>query len=177
MNPDADVAGYFVAATAAQLSEGAAGNVYRTAERKTGEFAGEPWRQARFLAERAALFWAPRALRSAGCDVEAGALETLGIPQAGYVARLIDAEYRTDLEPGSHADVCCREAVAALDAAEKLEGVAIENLLRVPATSAGHALVACFFAGGVNSVLDQVAETLDLLARGHRAGSVIAWDL
>lgn len=176
MNPDSDVADYFAAATAAQLPVGAAENVHRTAEGKRGEFAAEPWQQARFLAERAALVWAPRALRSAGCNVEADALDTLGLSQASYIAQLLNDEYRSDLEPGSHADVCCREAAEALEAGAKLEGVEDMKLLRAPAAGAGHALAACFLAGGMNSVPDQVAETLDLLAQDLRHASSVVWD-
>lgn len=176
MSTGSDVADQFVAATAARLPNGAAESAHRVAERRRAAITGPEWRLSQLLAENAALIWTAKALVIAGYPMEAEALGNLGVPQATYLAKLIEDEYCELLEAGSESIICCREAVAALDAGIGLFGVTDQNQLREPARHAGHALAACFLSGAVTSIPDEVGELLDLLAEEPLPASSIAWE-
>jgi hypothetical protein len=177
MTSGSDVADQFVAATAARLSIGAAESVHRVAERREGSVNGPEWRLAQLLAERAVFVWGAEALRVAGQPVEAEALRNLrGITQATYLARLMEIEYCKLLLGGSELQICCTEAVAALDAGIGLRDVTDQNQLREPAQHAGQALAACFLGGAVTSIPDEVGGVLDLLAKEPLPVSLIAWE-
>jgi hypothetical protein len=176
MSTGSDVADQFVAATAARLPEGAGESAYRAAEHRGGTIDGDEWKMSQLVAERAALRWVRKVLAISGQDVEAQALENLGVAQATYIAKLIEDDYADPLEEGSEAETCCSEAVAALDSAVGLLGITDRDQLREPARHAGHALSACFLAGAVNSIPDEVGDTLDLMASDPLPNSLIAWE-
>jgi hypothetical protein len=176
MSTGSDVADQFVAATAARLPNGAADSAHRAADRRAATITRDEWRLAQVLAERAALRWTARALKVAGEEVESQALGNLPMVQATYLAKLVDDEYSELLGKGSEAEICCRETVAALDSAVGLTGITDRDQLREPARHAGHALAACFLAGGVTSIPDEVGETLALLANEPLPPQTVAWE-